>query len=275
MCGGIPSLGFRPCPSENPKRKNFPTIFTILIPLVCAGAICIAISAYLFILNGRKSRDTHTSLVPLEVEHLRLSYADLFKATCEFSETNLLGEGKFGSVYKGVLDDGKTLVAVKVLDVDMKEINKSFMSECRVLRGTRHRNLLRVVSVCSSTDFKGNNFKALIYKFMSNGNLDEWLHQKSKDESGSLGLRQRLNVAIDIASALEYLHFGTGTSVIHGDVKRSNVLLDGEMIAHLGDFGLARFVLNSCSTHESNLTGKIKGTIGYIPPGMIFLQILH
>ncbi|KAL3828456.1 hypothetical protein ACJIZ3_017258 [Penstemon smallii] len=111
-------------------------------------------------------------------QFLRLSYADLLKATDGFNETNLVGSGRYGSVYKGILDDETTLIAVKVLNLSIRGASKSFLAECNALRGIRHRNLLKILSVCESIDFRGNDFKALVYEFKENGSLDRWLYQK-------------------------------------------------------------------------------------------------
>ena len=84
--------------------------------------------------------------------------------------------GSFGSVYKGVLDQNGTVVAVKVLNISRQEASKSFLAECEALRNIRHQNLVKVVTACSGVDYQGNDFKALVYEFMANGNLEEWLH---------------------------------------------------------------------------------------------------
>ena len=107
-----------------------------------------------------------------------------------------------------------------------------------------------MLTSCSSIDYQGNGFKALVYEFMANGNLDEWLHPTSRinemlQESRSFSLLQRLNISIDVANALDYLHHHCQTPVIHCDLKPSNVLLDGEMIGHVGDFGLARLLFDA------------------------------
>lgn len=276
LCGGIPLLNLPPCPSKNSKRKSFPTVFIVLIPVVSVGVICIVISAclYIFVYKPRESNNIQPFMLPPEGEYLRLSYADLSRSTGGFSDANLLGAGRYGSVYKAILNDGQTIVAVKVLNLNTRGASKSFMSECTVLREIRHRNLVKIVSTCSSTDFRGNEFKALVYEYMANGNLDEWLHNKSGDHTRTLSLRQRLNVAIDIASALEYLHFGTSSVIVHGDLKPSNVLLDKEMTAHVADFGLAEVVSHIRTTKllESSSFG-IKGTLGYIPPGTVMYNL--
>ncbi|XP_028108666.1 probable LRR receptor-like serine/threonine-protein kinase At3g47570 [Camellia sinensis] len=182
----------------------------------------------------------------LSVESLHLE--ELLKATDGFSEDKLIGVGNYGSVYKEILDQVQTIVAVKVLNLQLSGASKSFMSECKALRTIRHRNLLKILSTCSSVDFQGNEFKALVYKFMANRSLEKWLHNDGienngqEEESRNLKLIQRLNIAIDVASAIDYLHCHCDSTIIHGDLKSSNVLLDDEMIAHVGDFGLAKII---------------------------------
>ncbi|KAL0360062.1 UNVERIFIED_CONTAM: Wall-associated receptor kinase [Sesamum radiatum] len=261
LCGGIVLESY----GTISKKKQFPTIWKILIPSLSAGVICLILSAcfYVIIYRRRISQRIQFSGPAIRAEVLRLSYADLLKATGGFSEANLLGAGRFGSVYKGVLHDEQTLVAVKVLNLSIKGASKSFISEINALRGIRRRNLLKILSICPSTDFQGNDFKALVYEFMANGSLEKWLHQTSEEENRNLSTIQRLNIAIDIA--FEYLHFGTVSTIVHGDLKPSNILLDENMTAHLGDFGLAKVVSTIVSRHESSSLA-IKGTIGYIPP---------
>ena len=106
-----------------------------------------------------------------------VSYESLLKATGGFSSANLIGAGSFGSVYKGILDPDQTVVAVKVLFLHQRGALKSFMAECEALRNIRHRNLVKIKTACSSSDFQGNDFKALVYEFMHNGSLESWLHQ--------------------------------------------------------------------------------------------------
>ncbi|KAL0441704.1 UNVERIFIED_CONTAM: LRR receptor-like serine/threonine-protein kinase EFR [Sesamum radiatum] len=184
----------------------------------------------------------------------------------------MIGSGRFGSVYKGIVDNGNTMVAVKVLKLKVRGAYKSFTRECNVLRGVRHRNLLKILSISVSIDYQGNDCIALIYQFKVNGSLEKWLHLDTdgQDENTRyLTLIQRLNIAIDIASAVEYLHNGTDSAVVHGDLKPSNILLDDDMTAHVGDFGLAKVISNvssSLATAESHSVA-IKGTIGYIAPG--------
>jgi serine/threonine protein kinase len=157
--------------------------------------------------------------------------------TNTFDQSNLIGIGNFGSVYKAVLHDG-TAVAVKVLDLHKMGAPKSWVLECEALRNLRHRNLIKLVTVCVSVDFSGNDFRALVYELMSNGSLEDWIYQHRQHANGDgLNAKEVINIAIDAASALEYMHNDCGGQALHCDIKPSNVLLDGDMTAKVGDFG--------------------------------------
>ncbi|XP_047959238.1 receptor kinase-like protein Xa21 [Salvia hispanica] len=270
LCGGIAILNLPSCPSS--PKSNKKGLVKILIPTT-VGAICLALAMCLCVIiiyKRRTFQNDGISIVQVP-GFLRISYADLLSATDGFSETNLLGAGRFGSVYKGTIydDDEQTNVAVKVLNLNLRGVSKSLESECNALRDIRHRNLLKIVSVCDSTDFQGNDFKALVYEFMANGSLDNWLHFDPESEDRALSAVLRLNIAIDIACAVEYLHCGTDSIVIHGDLKPSNILLDQDMVAKVGDFGLAKIVSSisqSLPSTEGSSSSAIKGTIGYIAP---------
>ncbi|KAF3434957.1 hypothetical protein FNV43_RR22044 [Rhamnella rubrinervis] len=200
-------------------------------------------------------------------DHLpKVSYRRLYEATGGFSTSNLIGSGGFGSVYKGILDQGQS-VAVKVFNLQQIGGSKSFIAECNSLGNIRHRNLVKIITCCSSIDYNHNEFKAVVYKFMTNGSLEKWLHPctESEDQTGNLSFIQRLNIAIDVAAALHYLHDQCETTVLHCDIKPSNVLLDHNMTAHLSDFGLARLLSTANSQTQSSTVG-MKGTIGYAAP---------
>ncbi|PQP94922.1 hypothetical protein Pyn_09919 [Prunus yedoensis var. nudiflora] len=214
-----------------------------------------------------------TDATPTKESHLKVSYETLLQATGGFSSANLIGTGSFVSVYKGILGPNDTAVAVKVLYLHQQGALKSFVAECEALRNIRHRNLVKILTACSSLDFQGNDFKALIYEHIPNGSLESWLHPNS--EAGNvdgdlriLSLLQRLNIAIDAASALDYLHHHCQDPIVHCDLKPSNILLDNDLIAHVGDFGLARFVPEAttrCNLNQSSSVG-LKGTVGYAAP---------
>uniref|UniRef100_A0A6N2NJF2 Protein kinase domain-containing protein n=1 Tax=Salix viminalis TaxID=40686 RepID=A0A6N2NJF2_SALVM len=139
------------------------------------------------------------------------SYKDLLQATNGFSSDNLIGAGSFGSVYKGVFTFDGVIVAVKVFNLLREGASKSFMRECSSLLRIRHRYLVKVLCAYAGVDFQGNDFKALVYEFMMNGSLEEWLHpihalDQEVHKPKNLNLIQSLNIAIDVANALDYLH---------------------------------------------------------------------
>ena len=162
-------------------------------------------------------------------------------------------------------------MAVKVFNLQQTGASRSFMTECRALSSIRHRNLIKIISSCSSIDSEGKDFKALIFDFMPNGSLENWLHPIVDDRHpvNSLSFIQRLNIAIDVAKALDYLHNDCQTPVIHCDLKPSNILLDHDMTAHVGDFGLAKVFPQamSMSLRYSISSIGLRGTIGYVAPG--------
>jgi serine/threonine protein kinase len=211
---------------------------------------------------------------------VRVSYAELANATNGFASENLIGAGSFGSVYKGTMkiNDQQMVIAVKVLNLMQRGASQSFVAECETLRCSRHRNLVKILTICSSIDFQGHDFKALVYEFLPNGNLDQWLYKHiiEDGEQKTLDLTARLNVGIDVASSLDYLHQHKPTPIIHCDLKPSNVLLDSSMVARVGDFGLARFLHQDIGT--SSGWASMRGSIGYAAPGTFHLlcsNILH
>lgn len=274
LCGGIPMFQLPKCKYEKFKKRKLTLTLKLIISIFCGLFGVILVLSLLFLSSLRKKRkentrrDSRNSL-------LNLSYQSLFNATNEFSPTNLIGMGSFGSVYKGILDQGgqTNTVAIKVLNLNRHGASKSFIAECEALRNTRHRNLVKVLTSCSSIDYQGHDFKALVYEFMRNGNLDEWLHPTSRtnetlEEPRNLNLLQRLNIAIDVANALDYLHHNCQTPIVHCDLKPSNVLLDDEMVGHVGDFGLAKLLFDTTqdsSIHHSSSIG-VRGSVGYTPP---------
>ncbi|XP_012830023.1 PREDICTED: probable LRR receptor-like serine/threonine-protein kinase At3g47570 [Erythranthe guttata] len=236
---------------HSPRMKNVRLALFIAIGVV--AFISILSFVFIFVRYRRKNKavngiDELVPTIPPEI----ISYYELLQATEQFSETNLLGVGSFGSVYKAVLRDRKTL-AIKVFNSLTEAASKSFEVECEVLRNIRHKNLTKVVSSCSNGDFK-----ALVLEYMPNGNLDKWLYSHNY----CLDLKQRLNIVIDVACALEYLYHGYSTLIVHCDLKPSNVLLDEEMVAHVSDFGIAKLMGEGESTIHTNTLA----TMGYIAP---------
>lgn len=165
------------------------------------------------------------------------------------------------------------MIAVKVFKLGQSSSSKSFLAECRALRNTRHRNLVKVITACSTCDPFGNEFKALVLEYVPNGTLADHLHAKypGYGDGARLSLGDRIGIAADVASVLEYLHVWSAPPMAHCDIKPSNILLDDDNVAHVGDFGLARFLQHAssaCAGGHRNATSSVgaAGSVGYIPP---------
>ncbi|GKE19931.1 leucine-rich repeat protein, partial [Tanacetum coccineum] len=257
LCGGLVTLELPKCKEKGSKKKRFP--FFIFAIVIVPALLIILCFVYLFC---NKKRSSQPSQSVGNERFLKVSYNELLKATDGFSAENLIGEGGFSSVYKGILDaNDDRFVAIKVLHLLNRGAHKSFVAECEAWRNIRHRNLLKIITSCSSVDFKGNDFKAMVYEFMPNGSVHDWLH--SSTHTSKLNLLQRINIVRDVATALDYLHNRCQTTIVHGDLKPSNILLDADMVAHVGDFGLARLLGTDL---DQNSSSGVKGTIGYAPP---------
>ncbi|KAG9453965.1 hypothetical protein H6P81_006869 [Aristolochia fimbriata] len=282
LCGGISELRLPACPVlSTQKRRRFSAVHTAVAAILAVLSVVLCILVCLLLvrksrrknsssLRGRTLKVSYSELnrANLEDRYLTVSYAVLFEATDGFSSANLLGVGAFGSVYKGLLNQGETPVAVKVLNLDQQGALRSFVAECEALKKIRHRNLVKILTSCSSIDRSGSEFRALVLEYMPNGSLDDWLHTAGQHPQGILNFSHRLNIAIDVASALEYLHHYLQTPVIHCDIKPSNVLLDEDMTARVSDFGVAKILLDSGGDSSGAQTKSIalRGSIGYVAP---------
>ncbi|KAL3525048.1 hypothetical protein ACH5RR_013420 [Cinchona calisaya] len=174
-------------------------------------------------------------------------------ATKDFSEEHKLGEGGFGEVYKGTLKNGN-IVAVKKLNLTSGRAKAEFDSEVRLISNVHHRNLIRLLG-CAS---KGAEL-LLVYEYMANGSLDRFLYG---DKRGYLNWKQRFDIIFGTARGLAYLHEQYHVSIIHRDVKSSNILLDDDFQPKICDFGLARLMPED----RSHLSTKFAGTLGYTAP---------
>ncbi|KAL2456917.1 putative LRR receptor-like serine/threonine-protein kinase [Abeliophyllum distichum] len=269
LCGD-PIYGLPPCHTTGPKRRKLMlrvvfSLFGIIVLITIDMALEYAVGRY-----RRKNLVENTTDFAPGTTLSRFSYYELMQPTQGYSENHLLGYGSFGSpspwsglsgpahfatsssIYRGTLNDGRD-VAVKVFDLQCQNSFKSFDVECEVLHNLRHRNLCKVISTCSNQDFK-----ALVLEYMSNGSLQKWLYS----DDCLLDILHRINIMIDVACALEYLHNGYSTYIVHYDLKPSNVLLDEVMVAHLSDFGIAKLL----GEGESNAHTTTVETLGYIAP---------
>lgn len=275
LCGGNSQLQLPPCtqnPMEHSKRKHS-LIFKVIVPI--AGTILCFSLVLILISLRKKARPQSQTLSGFHLtddRYPRVSYAELVQGTSGFDTNNLLGTGRYGSVYKCslLLKNKMTTVAVKVFDLQQSGSSKSFIAECEALSKIRHRNLISIITSCSSSDSNHNDFKALVFEFMANGSLHGRLHLDvhASQQWQGLTLEQRLNIATDVADALDYLH-NCEPPIVHCDLKPSNILLDRDFVAHVGDFGLAKIIFAPESEQLINSTSTIgiRGTIGYVAPG--------
>lgn len=185
----------------------------------------------------------------------RIPYKDVRRATERFKNKNLLGVGGFGMVYKGVLPKSRLEVAVKRVSHESRQGMKEFVAEVVSIGRLRHRNIVQLLGYC-----RLKNELLLVYDYMPNGSLDKYLY--GHNNMPILSWAQRFLIIKGIASGLYYLHEEWEQVVVHRDIKASNVLLDSEMNARLGDFGLAKLY-----NHGSDMqTTIIAGTLGYLAP---------
>ncbi|CAL0318136.1 unnamed protein product [Lupinus luteus] len=181
------------------------------------------------------------------------SYEELIKATNGFSSQNLLGEGGFGSVFKGYLPDGRE-IAVKQLKIGGGQGEREFKAEVEIISRIHHRHLVSLVGYCIQDDRR-----LLVYDYVPNNNLYFHLHEEGRSV---LGWESRVKIAAGAARGIAYLHEDCNPRVIHRDIKSSNILLDYNFDAQVSDFGLAKLALDA-NTH---ITTRVMGTFGYVAP---------
>ncbi|KAH6800019.1 Protein kinase superfamily protein [Perilla frutescens var. hirtella] len=185
---------------------------------------------------------------------------ELDRATNGFSQRNLIGQGGFGVVYKGILSDGTEIAVKQILDLDSKG-DDEFKNEALIISKIRHRNLLPLRGFCVASDrFQGKR-RYLVYEFMPNGSLDDHIFF-TNNHNQHLTWPQRKNIILDIAKGLAYLHYGIKPAIYHRDIKATNILLDAEFNARVADFGLAK----QNAEGQSHLTTRVAGTHGYLAP---------
>ncbi|XP_042380241.1 putative receptor-like protein kinase At3g47110 [Zingiber officinale] len=276
LCGGIQELHLPSCPMHSSERKHSKsTPLLITVPTLCFFFLLLL--SVLIYRRKKKQEESPTSSSPLDMHYPIISYFELSKSTAGFDASNLIGKGRYGSVYKATLDRDGKIVAVKVFDLQQFGCSRSFLTECETLSRICHRNLVKIITCCSSVDSNGNDFKAIVFDFMPNKSLNRWLHPQLErngehQQISYISLKQRLNIAIDVAEALYYLHSCCKPPVVHCDLKPSNILLDEDMVAHVSDFGLAKILPEAISKSLADSTSSIglRGSIGYAPPGEIY-----
>lgn len=223
-------------------------------------AIICSVAAFLYVRRHRRIRKEKEEIEDWELEYWphRITYQEIESATKSFADENVIGIGGNGKVYKGVLPGGSE-VAVKRISHENSEGTRAFLAEISSLGRVKHRNLVGL----RGWSKKEKGSLILVYDYMENGSLDKMMFEC--DESKMLSCEDRVRILKQVALGVLYLHDGWEAKVLHRDIKGSNVLLDKEMNARLGDFGLARI-----HDHD-NVAGttRVVGTVGYLAPEIV------
>ncbi|KAL1546946.1 putative serine/threonine-protein kinase [Salvia divinorum] len=194
-----------------------------------------------------------------EVSHLGWGHwytlRELEESTNEFADENVIGEGGYGIVYKGVLE-GNNKVAVKNLLNNRGQAEREFKVEVEAIGRVRHKNLVRLLGYCAE-----GTHRMLVYEYVNNGNLEQWLHG-DVGPCSPLTWEIRMNIILGTAKGLTYLHECLEPKVVHRDIKSSNILLDRDWHAKVSDFGLAKLI----GSEKSYITTRVMGTFGYVAP---------
>ncbi|XP_071925270.1 probable serine/threonine-protein kinase At1g01540 [Coffea arabica] len=209
--------------------------------------------------SGEARSGDQVGIAVPEVSHLGWGHwytlRELEESTNGFADENVIGEGGYGIVYKGVLEDN-TKVAVKNLLNNRGQAEREFKVEVEAIGRVRHKNLVRLLGYCVE-----GAHRMLVYEYVDNGNLEQWLHGDVGPYS-PLTWEIRMNIILGTAKGLTYLHEGLEPKVVHRDIKSSNILLDKQWNPKVSDFGLAKLL----GSERSYITTRVMGTFGYVAP---------
>ncbi|CAG7873351.1 unnamed protein product [Brassica rapa] len=246
---------FRPTVGNMPPSKEKYSTGTIVGVIVGLGLVSIIAGVAIFMIRKRNKRYTDDAeLLSMDIKPYTFSYSELKNATQDFNPSSKLGEGGFGSVYKGKLNDGRE-IAVKVLSVGSQHGKGQFVAEIVAISAVMHRNLVQLYGCCYEGDHR-----LLVYEYLPNGSLDQALFGGGK--TLYLDWSTRFEICMGVARGLAYLHEEASVRIVHRDVKAGNILLDFSLVPKVSDFGLAK-LYDDKKTHIST---RVAGTIGYLAP---------
>eukprot|EP00268_Persea_americana_P062976 TRINITY_DN8118_c0_g1_i9.p1 TRINITY_DN8118_c0_g1~~TRINITY_DN8118_c0_g1_i9.p1 ORF type:complete len:661 (-),score=119.85 TRINITY_DN8118_c0_g1_i9:800-2749(-) len=239
---------------EDSRRRILIAVLISLPAVALLSIICVYVG-YRRLKKGKQAT-IHLGKLSSSVEKsgLKFKYETLEKATEFFDPSRKLGQGASGSVYKGILRDGR-IVAVKRLFFNTRQWADEFFNEVNLISVIQHKNLVKLLG-CS---IEGPE-SLLVYEYVPNKSLDHFLFDKNNSQS--LSWQQRFDIIVGTAEGLAYLHVGSPMKIIHRDIKTSNILLDDNLEAKIADFGLVRCV----APDKSHLSTGIAGTLGYMAP---------
>lgn len=259
---------------DDRARERVALLVSLIMATLSLSSLLVAFSYYCYIRNKVSKRSklqqrldnddkngfsNSTIQVTCEKGLQVFTFKQLHSATGGFSKSNVIGQGAFGSVYRGVLNDGRK-VAIKLMDNAGKQGEEEFKMEVELLSHLRSPYLLSLIGYCSDS-----SHRLLVYEFMANGGLQQHLYPASGSNAfpSKLDWETRLKIALDAAKGLEYLHEHVNPPVIHRDFKSSNILLDKNFHAKISDFGLAKLGPEKAGGHVST---RVLGTQGYVAP---------
>ncbi|KAI8560684.1 hypothetical protein RHMOL_Rhmol04G0276100 [Rhododendron molle] len=244
---------FIPIVGKNPKKSKTGLIVGIVVPVGVVSFLSV-LALYWFVLCRKgPGWDDDEELRGMDVRPYTISFAELKAATEDFNPANKLGEGGFGPVFKGTLNDGR-VIAVKQLSVASRQGKDQFVAEIATTSAVQHRNLVKLYGCC----IEGNK-RLIVYEYLENKSLDQALFGKT---SLFLNWPIRVDICLGVARGLAYLHVESRLRIVHRDVKASNILLDSDLNPKVSDFGLAK-LFDDKKTHIST---RVAGTFGYLAP---------
>ncbi|KAL8201323.1 hypothetical protein R6Q57_012662 [Mikania cordata] len=246
--------------SSNPHHKRLSKVIILPIVMAVSSMVALLVAFYAWKLklkSKRKGSNDIKLLNMLNRSSLNFKYSTILKATNAFDEANKLGQGGFGTVYKGLLPNRRE-IAVKRLFLNQRHRAWDFYNEVNIISSVDHKNLVKLVGFsCSGPE------SILIYEYLPNRSLNHFIFDAVRGKELNWG--KRYDIIVGIAEGLAYLHENNKTRIIHRDIKAANILLDSRLNAKIADFGLAR----SFKQDKNHISTGIAGTLGYMAPEYI------